>query len=238
MANLGEISRAMERGPEMGGQVLKQLLEAALNGVSALPGAKAVAAKHLQRSLGRRIDAATPASEYKDAVDVAIDTLVAAHVSLAAAQGLATNIGGIVTAIVGLPANLAAVAVVQIRLIAAIAHLRGYDIDDLRVRTALTFCLMGESGVKRLVESGALPTTPMGLATAPVFDSTLDAQVTAAVFAELLSRIGGRRAAILIIRRIPLVGGGVSGAMDGWSTHSIGEYAREQFPARRHLTRG
>ena len=73
MANLGEISRAMERGPEMGGQVLKQLLEAALNGVSALPGAKAVAAKHLQRSLGRRIDAATPASEYKDAVDVAID---------------------------------------------------------------------------------------------------------------------------------------------------------------------
>ena len=127
---------------------------------------------------------------------------------------VATNLGGIVTAIVGLPANLAAVAVVQIRLIAAIAHLRGYDIDDPRVRTALLMCLMGDALDQRVADH-RLP-RPLTVATAPAFDPVLDQRVSEMVLGDLAGRIGGKQLAVQMLRRIPLVGGPVGGAVDGW----------------------
>ena len=47
-----------------------------------------------------------------------------------------TNIGGVATLPVAIPANITGVAIVQIRMVAAIAHLRGYDLNDNRVRTS------------------------------------------------------------------------------------------------------
>lgn len=211
------------RAPEVAGNVLRQLLETAINGVGAVPGAKAAAARHLVRH---------------PSVEEAIDALVVTHVGLATAQGFATNLGGLSTIVVALPANMAAAAIVQIRLVASIAHLRGYDVDSARVRTALALCLMGPDGVKRLVDEGVVPTTPLAIATAPVFDASLDQVVSEKVFAELASRIGGRHAGLLFARRVPLLGGGVGGAMDALATLSIGNYARDEFITRRRVTRG
>lgn len=211
------------RGPELGGGAIRQLCEAAINGVGRVPGAKTVAAQQLLRT--------------GDA-DAAIDALVSLHVSAAAAQGFVTNLGGIATLALALPANIAGLAIVQIRLIASVAHLRGYDVDDPRVRTAMVLCLMGRDGVLRLMESNVLPTTPVAIATAPVFDPSLDKLVAEKVFGELASRIGGRRAATMIARRIPLVGGGVVAGLDGFSTWEVGTYAKAQFVTRRRLTQG
>ena len=205
------------RGPEMGGNVLRQLLDFAVSGGRNIPGAKTTAARALVKH---------------GTVDAAIDALMSTHLRLATAQGFVTNVGGLVTALVGLPVNLAGVAVVQIRMVAAIAHLRGYDIDDPRVRTAMTLCLLGEHGVKQLIERDELPTTPLAIATAPVFDASLDALVSEKVFGEMANRIGGRRAAVVLVRRVPLVGGGVSGVLDAWHTNSIGAYAKAQFVTR------
>lgn len=222
--NARDVSKAFAtRGPEVGGNVLRQLLETAIAGVGVVPGAKATAASHLVR---------------RNSVEEAIDGLVMTHVGLATAQGVATNLGGLATLAVALPANIAGVAVIQIRLVAAIAHLRGYDIDSPSVRTALTLCLMGEEGTQRLVDEGALPASPLTVATAPVFDPTMDQTVCEKVFGELVSRIGGRHAAVLIARRIPLIGGGVGGALDALSTMAVGNYARDQFVTRRRITSG
>lgn len=211
------------RAPEVGGSMLRNLLEVAITGTGVVPGAKVAAARHLVR---------------KGSVEEAIDSLVLTHVGLASAQGFVTNVGGLTTLAVALPANIAGVAVVQIRLVASIAHLRGYDIDSPRVRTALILCLMGHDGVQRLIDEGVLPTPPLAIATAPVFDATLDQLVSEKVLGELLARIGGRHAAVLLARRIPLLGGGVGGAMDAMSTMAIGGYARDQFVTRRRLTQG
>lgn len=208
-------------GPEMGGGAIRQLCEAAINGVGMVPGAKSVAAQHLAR---------------RGDVEAAIDSLVTLHVSAAAAQGFVTNLGGLATLALALPANIAGLTIVQIRLIASVAHLRGYDVDDPRVRTAMALCLMGRDGVLRLMEADELPTTPAAIATAPVFDASLDKLVNEKVFGELASRIGGRRAATLVARRIPLVGGGVGASLDGFSTWEVGTYARSQFATRRRLS--
>lgn len=211
------------RAPEMAGNVLRNLLEVAINGTGAIPGAKSASSRHLVKRSG---------------VEEAIDSLVTTHVGLATAQGFVTNLGGLATLAVALPANMAGLAILQIRLVASIAHLRGYDIDAPQVRTALILCLMGPDGVQRLVDDGILPTTPLAIATAPVFDVSMDHLVSERVFGEIGGRIGGRHAAVLVARRIPLLGGGVGGAMDGFSTVVIGAYARDQFVSRRRLTSG
>jgi hypothetical protein len=211
------------RAPEVGGNLLRSLLETAITGTSTLPGAKSAAAKHLVK---------------RDSVEDALESLVLTHVGLAGAQGFLTSLGGLPTIAVTLPANIAGLAVVQIRLIASIAHLRGYDIDSRQVRTAMTLCLMGRDGVQRLVDDGILPTTALAIATAPIFDDSLDQLVSEKVLGELVSRIGGRRASLLFARRVPLLGGGVGATMDGLSTVEIGSFAREVFVSRRRLTRG
>ena len=87
------------RGPEMGGSMLRQLLDAAINGVGKVPGAKATAAQALVR---------------EGSVEPAIDSLVSTHVRLATAQGVITNLGGLWTAPLLLPANIASLGAVEI----------------------------------------------------------------------------------------------------------------------------
>ena len=136
-----------------------------------------------------------------------------------------------------LPANVAGVAVVQTRMVAAIAHLRGYDLDDNRVRTALIMCLLGGEQVAKRIVQGKLPTSPLAVATAPMFDPGLDKTVAEEVLGDLIARIGGKNLALSLTRRVPLLGGGVGAVMDGIATHEIGRYARGELVTRRVLHR-
>ena len=207
--------------PQIAGGALRRVLEVAIDGYGRLPGAKAVAAKHLQRHSG--------------SVDNAIDSIIDAHVRLASAQGFVTNLGGIAAVAIAVPANLAGVAVLQVRMVAAIAHLRGYDVNDNRVRTALVMCLLGGEQIAQRIVEGKLPTSPMTVATAPMFDPDLDRQVAEEVTSGLASRVGGRNMALVVTKRVPLLGGGIGAVMDGYATHQIGKYAKSELLRRRAL---
>ena len=92
----------------------------------------------------------------------------------AGAQGFVTNIGGLVTAAVAVPANIAGLALIQCRMVAGIAHLRGYDLDGPARPQRDPGRLLGEERRERLVKKRKLPAPPMALATAPVHDPELD----------------------------------------------------------------
>ena len=203
------------------GGVLRQVLEIAIDGYGRMPSAKVVAARHLERLGG--------------SVDEAITSIIDHHIRLASAQGFVTNIGGVAALPVAIPANITGVAIVQVRMVAAIAHLRGYDLNDNRVRTALVMCLMGGEQVAKHIAEGTLPTSPMAVATAPIFDPDLDRQVADDVVTDLAARIGGKNLALAIVKRLPLAGGGVSAIMDGFATYQIGRYATGELLRRRAL---
>ena len=208
--------------PQLAGGALRRVLELAIEGYGRLPGAKTVAAKYLQRHGG--------------SVDDAIDSIIDAHVRLASAQGFVTNLGGIAAMAITVPANLAGVAVVQVRMVAAIAHLRGYDVNDNRVRTALVMCLLGGEQIAQRIVEGKLPTSPMTVATAPMFDADLDRVVAEEVTSGLASRVGGRNMALIVTKRVPLLGGGVGAVMDGYATQQVGKYAKSELLRRRALS--
>ena len=153
------------------------------------------------------------------------------HVRYAGAQGFLTNIGGVVTAAVAIPANITGLALVQCRMIAGIAHLRGYDLEDPRVRNAVLACLLGGDRVDEMLRRGTLPAPPMALATAPVADPALDRRIATEVGSDIIARMTGKRLAVVVGRRVPVVGGVVGMGADGYATWKIGRYAdRELLP--------
>ncbi|HOC13301.1 MAG TPA: EcsC family protein [Propionicimonas sp.] len=217
MTNEGIGKQVVARAPAVVGGMLRSIVEFAIDGNSSFPGAKATAAKALQTK-GER--------------EAAIDSLVTQHIGLASAQGFLTSVGGLLTLPVGLPANIAGMGVLSVRMIASIAHLRGYDVDDRRVRAALTLAMLGDDEVRRMVADGRLPATPLAIATAPMFDPSLDQAINERVMGSLAGRLGGKHLAVVVVRRIPLVGGGVGAAVDGWLTFGLAAYAKREFVAR------
>ena len=119
-------------------------------------------------------------------------------------------------------------------MIAGIAHLRGHDLDDPRVRNAILMTLLGEDTVTEMVKKKKLPAPPMALATAPAHDVHLDGIIAAVVATDLITRVAGKRLATSVGRRIPVVGGAVGAGADGFATWRVGRYAdRELLPRTR-----
>lgn len=210
--------RVHKLAPELTAGFVHESLHRAIHGVGPLPGAAAAADKQL-------------AEQHGD-VDAAIHEVIENHVRYAGAQGFATNIGGVVTAAVTIPANIAGLAVIQTRMVAGIAHLRGYDLDDPRVRNAILTCLLGEETVTRLVRKRAVPAPPMAIATAPTHDPHLDRVIANEVTAELLTKVAGKRVATTVGRRVPVLGGLVGAGADGFATWQIGRYADRELLSR------
>ncbi|CAN5896080.1 hypothetical protein BH20ACT6_BH20ACT6_09520 [soil metagenome] len=212
------VPKGMRMAPQVGSAFVREMLERAIDGVGPVKGAAAQADVRLSEADG---DTAA-----------AVSALIDGHVRMAGIQGFVTNLGGLVTAAFAIPANISGLALLQCHLVAGIAHLRGYDLEDRRTRNAIIACMLGEDTVNELVKSGVLPATPMGLATSPVHAVELDQRMGQEVATELVARVGGRRIATTVGRRIPLLGGGIGAVGDGWSTLKVGKYAERELRAR------
>ena len=101
-----------------------------------------------------------------------------------------TSVGGAFTAMVTIPTNITGLALIQARMVAVIAHLRGYDLEDPRVRNAVLACMLGEDKVDALVKARKIPAPPMALATAPVHDPEIERVLCAEVTSELVTKVG------------------------------------------------
>src|ERR1700742_747182 len=144
--------RLTQIAPGLTAAFVREALHRAIHGVGPLAPAAAAADKQLREQRGD--------------VDKAIHEVIENHVRYAGAQGFVTNLGGLATIAFAVPTNISGLALVECRMIAAIAHLRGYDLADPRVRNAVLVCLLGEESVAELVKSKRLPAPPMALATA------------------------------------------------------------------------
>jgi hypothetical protein len=206
-----------ELAPGLTTTFVREALHRAIVGVGPLPPAAKAADAQLKEQKGNR--------------ERAVHEVIENHVRYAGAQGFVTNIGGIVTMAVTIPANVSGLALIQCRMIAGIAHLRGHDLEDPRVRNAILTCLLGEDTVNTMIRKKKLPAPPMALATAPVHDPDLDRILSAEVASELITKVAGKRLAITVGRRVPIVGGVVGLGADAYSTWRIGRYAdRELLP--------
>jgi hypothetical protein len=166
--------------------------------------------------------AARFAARYPDA-DAAIVALIRWQCAVAGAAGLIAGAGGFVTLPVAMPANLASALYLQLRLVAAIAHLRGHDIASDEVRALALACLAGSQAADTLRDAGVrlamrVSRDAAGWVSPLVYKRLHHAGAASAVMAT--SRF---------TRFMPLVGGIVAGGFDAAMTRLIGHTADRVF---------
>ncbi|MBR0324161.1 MAG: EcsC family protein, partial [Bacteroidales bacterium] len=75
----------------------------------------------------------------------AIDKMVSTQKLKLTTSGFVTGLGGLITLPVAIPADLASSLYVEMRMIAAIASLRGYNIYSDQVKTLVYVCMVGNA---------------------------------------------------------------------------------------------
>lgn len=196
---------------------LQKVLDRAIAGTGPFDSAVTVATEALQEAGGD--------------VDRAVGDLISSHTRLAGAQGFVTNIGGLVTMAVSIPANVTGLVMVQLRLHAAIAHLHGLDLAAPGVRAALLVTLLGHDATEKLVRSKDLPGNARWLASGGQAGPDTSQRVAAEVAAALVGALGGKQLATMVGKRVPVFGGLVGAATDARATKRLGRDAARDLPA-------
>jgi len=75
-----------------------------------------------------------------------VESLIRSQKRKTARHGILTGLGGIVT----IPHTITSVIFIQVRMIAAIAHMGGYDLQDDHVKTLVKRCLITNMVTKRV----------------------------------------------------------------------------------------
>ncbi len=192
-----------------------QLARGALQGVGPLAPARDVAEEAI---------AAHPTA------DAAIDAIVSGHTRLAAVNGFVTGLGGFVVLPVAVPANLLGFYTLAARMVAAIAHIRGHDIDRPESRVAVLAALTGDDVGKLLGKAGVvLPAGGVTAAWLRRMAPSTTMMINKAIGFRLL--VGtGQRALVKLGRAIPVAGGVIGGTVDVALIRSIARHARGVFP--------
>jgi hypothetical protein len=164
-------------------------------------------------------------------IEEAIDSLIRWQVGKASATGFVTNLGGLITLPVAIPANLGAVAFIQLNMVAAIAKMRGYDVHDDRVRTIALVCLVGGGAIDLLKDAGV----QFGSKAATRLINSISGEVIKAINKAVGFRLitkAGTTGVVNLTKLVPIIGGVVGGTIDGVTTRGIGAAAKGVFPLK------
>jgi uncharacterized protein (DUF697 family) len=194
-------------------RVLDWAYEKAINGIPGLDSASQLASGFMEKEGSLREKA---------------NSLIRWQNAKAGTSGFVTGIGGLMTLPVAIPANLASVVYIQIRMIAAIAHMGGYDLRDEKVKTLVYMCLVGNFAKDILQETGIrLGTKFTAMAIERISEKSL-LLINQRVGFRLLAT-SGTKGMINLGKAVPLVGGIIGGSIDMAATNTIGNMARNTF---------
>ncbi|MFO3906001.1 EcsC family protein [Enterobacter hormaechei] len=142
--------------------------------------------------------------------------------------GFVSGLGGVITLPVAVPASIATVMYVQIRMITAIAVMGGYDVKDDRVKALVYTCLAGNAAKDILKGTGIVIGSKMSAQLIKSISKETIFAINKMVGFRLLTKFG-QKGAINLGKMIPLVGGVIGGTFDGLSTNVVGNVARKTF---------
>lgn len=185
----------------------------AINGVPGLDSAQEIANDYLKED-GSLIDQ--------------VNSLIRWQNTKAGTSGFINGLGGIALMPVTVPANISSVMYVQVRMIAAIAHMGGYNLRDDKVKTLVYACLCGNAAKDILKEVGIKLGYKLTEQMVKGISTQVISKINQTVGFRLLTKFG-QTGVINIGKAIPLVGGLVGAAFDSVSTNTIGNIARDTF---------
>ena len=186
----------------------------ALQGV--LPGEKSIeelAEDYLAKTISR---------------EKAIDKLIGYQTVLCGTNGFITGLGGLLVLPVAIPTNILSTIYIQLRMIAAIAYINGYDIYSDQVRTIAYTCLTGSSAANVLKNTGIKIGEKVAINAKKKIPVEVLVKINQQVGFRLVTKFG-QKGLVNFGKMMPLVGGVVGGVFDTGMTLTIGNIAKKVF---------
>jgi hypothetical protein len=167
-------------------------------------------------------------SDHGDA-ERAIDAIVRSHTRFAAAGGFITGIGGFVTLPVALPANVVEFYTLATRMVAAVASLRGYELHQQEVRSAVLLTLVGADADDLLRRAGVVTSGRLASLASERLSGPAVMMLNKGIGFRLVSQVG-KSALPRFGKGLPVVGGLVGAGLDAYLLRRIADHARREFP--------
>ena len=143
-------------------------------------------------------------------------------------SGFLTGFGGLITLPVSIPANVTSVIYVQMRMIACIAYMSGYELNCDQTQTFIYACLAGVS-VNQLVKS-------VGVKFGIKFANSMIKKIPGKVLTKINQKVGfrfltkfGTKGLVNLGKLVPGVGAVIGGGLDFAETKIISKRAYKWF---------
>lgn len=161
-------------------------------------------------------------------IDIAAKKFINNQIAKCTTSGFLTGLGGIITLPVAIPANVGSVMYVQMRMIACLAHMGGYDTKSDQVQTLVYACLAGISIDQILKHAGIQFGTKFTMAMVKKIPGTILTKINQKVGFRFLTKFG-TKGVINLGKAVPVVGGIISGGFDFAETNVIANRAYKMF---------
>lgn len=195
-------------------QLLDKLYDQSVQGIAKVsPPVEALANEYLEKC---------------EDVDAAAKKFINYQIAKCTTSGFVTGLGGLITLPVAIPANVGSVMYVQMRMIACLAYMGGYDTSSDQVQTLVYACLAGISIDQLLKHAGIQFGTKFTMAMVKKIPGTVLTKINQKVGFRFLTKFG-TKGVINIGKAVPLVGGVIGGGFDFVETKVIADRAYKMF---------
>lgn len=161
-------------------------------------------------------------------VDTAAKKFVNYQIAKCTTSGFITGLGGLITLPVAIPANVGSVIYVQMRMIACLAYMGGYDTDSDQVQTLVYACLAGISIDQILKQAGIQFGNKFAMAMVKKIPGEVLIKINQKVGFRFVTKFG-TKGIVNIGKAVPVVGGMISGGFDFVETKVIANRAYKMF---------
>lgn len=195
-------------------QLLNKLYEQSTQGIAKVsPPIEELAADYLQKNSD---------------VDAAAKQFVNYQIAKCTTSGFVAGLGGLIMLPVALPANVGSVLYVQMRMIACLAYMGGFDTDSDQVQTLVYACLAGISIDQIIKQAGIQFGNKLAMAMVKKIPGEVLAKINQKVGFRFLTKFG-TKGVINIGNAVPIIGGIISGGFDFAETKTIANRAYKMF---------
>lgn len=194
-------------------ELLAKCYSGAINGLSGSKSCEVLATEYLGKY-----------SDPKEAAKKFIDNQVAKCTT----SGFVTGLGGLITLPVAIPANIASVLYIQMRMVASLAVIGGYNLNDDEVQTLVYLCLVKASISDVCKSAGVQVANKMTLNLLKKLPGTVLTKINQKVGFRLVTKFG-EKGVVNLVKLVPVAGGVVGGAVDFTGTKLIANKAYKVF---------
>lgn len=195
-------------------QLLDKLYDQSMHGIAKVsPPVEELANNYLEKSN----DATTAAKKF-----------INYQIAKCTTSGFVTGLGGLITLPAAIPANVGSVMYVQMRMIACLAYMGGYDTDSDQVQTLVYACLAGISIDQILKQAGIQFGNKFVMAMVKKIPGEVLTKINQKVGFRFVTKFG-TKGIVNIGKAVPVVGGMISGGFDFVETKAIANRAYKMF---------